>query len=641
MKHRTDRGCTSTAGSRGRWRALALGCVLVVVAGCGGGGGGSGDSGGLAVVSFSFADTDGVVYRNEPLVFEFSSKIHPEGVSALGLQVRRGIEVVRGRIEIDGRLVSWFPVVLDNDRNDYFPDNAPPLNGIGLEANERYSVRMIAGASGAIRSRNGRLLSVPFESTITTREDFRPENPEVPPVLFADRVEFDPAPIFAGNPFSPNPDDWPVVDPSEMSIRLRFSEPILPSSIDALESITLRNITQIPGVAPAGVGELALLQIIRSDTADELRLRNLVSLGDWPGTTEPYVFRLTITREISDLAGIPLSDAYVLHFKTADRPGEPNHAVITETFDTRDFEDVDATTGRWGEGGELRGADVNLRTDDYVPLPQSIFLLPQPLVQLNNPVTPRGNRFQIKIDTNRVPNLPGESIVGLAWSPRSDFGFFSVYRDVVMKLGFFPGGDLGLFDPIFDRNYQVPPVTVFRGDYTVPFALDAPWIDWPEFTTDFDLNIDLPLVMEWDMPEGGDTYQLFRNKSNFNATTDRQFANGGADRAITGRENTQYNTRFYLVSKRSFGQSLPIDTFLGKADFGAHLLQVDPDRAGTDVILTWAGSFGDPVEPDDFVDDLDELDGFTHFVFRAQLVANARTGEVPGVRSLSVAYVVP
>ncbi len=618
-------------------------------AGCGGGGGGGGASE-FRVVSFLPDGTDGVVFRDQPLIIDFSAPIDPETVSVTALQVVSGGEIIDGRVEVEERRITWFPVVFPGDPNDYVPNNNPQLNGFGFEARGRYTVRMIANSPFSIMSRQGRPLSADFQSSFITSDEFLPEDPPIPPrVLTEVQPAYSPAPLVDGDPYSTNPDDWPVFEPRDFAIEIPMSERILPSTLQPFETVTLRNITEItrrggeegePGDVPAGVGEIALIDLKTSLLGDKIVIENIVSLGDLPFSDQPYLFEIELTTRVTDVARNPLDRAVKLHFYTADRPGEPNHAIFRETFETTDFEDAARTSAKWGPD-VLEGADISRRLDTYIPMPQSRFNLPQPLVEAGNPITPFGCRFLMRFEPSHVPIQAGESISGLAWAPRSGFGFQSTYRNIVMKLGQYAGSELGPMSIIFDTNFNPPGTVVFSGDYTVSFETNADWIEWPEFRTDFQYDDASGLLLEVDMPEGGDTFQLFRNRSNGNFQTYRMFANGGAPRRATPNENTQYNTRFEFVSKESRAISLPYSTEQVGADFGGFLV-VSRERPGTRIIPKFAGA-GDGAPPplERFGEDIDGADGFSQISFLLELVADAGTGLAPLIESVNIAYVVP
>jgi hypothetical protein len=616
---------------------LALGASILPA--CSSGGGGS--SGVPRVVEFVGAGTDGAVFRNQPLEFVFSTDIDPTSVSVIGFQLRSNDQLVPGRIEVQGKRILWTAVVLPEDRNDYNPPNYPPINGLGLDGATRYTVQILGGSPYSLKSTKGRPLANSFQASFTTSTEFLPEDNPIPPRI--DSIDFDPDPVVDGDPFSPNPADWPLVDPSDVAMLIQFSERINPDTVEPFRTVTVTNITDIPD-PPPGVGSPALVSAELAPTADELDLVPLVSLGDLPGSIEPYVFEVRLTEQITDLAGNPLEGDVVFHFKTIDKAGEPNYLVITEDFDTAEFRDDNDTNAIW-DNGSLEGKDVDRRVTTFVPTPQSNFNLAHPLVEVGNALTPFGCRFQMKFTRNNVGANPGDSIIGMSWSPRSNFLFFSNYSRVTVKLGHFAGSSGGNLDFEFERNYDrdypVNPVTVFTGDYSVPYSLSTVWQPWPEFSKDFEYDTNKELVFEYDMPEGGDTFQLFKNKSTSSIPRNRLFGNGGTARGINGRENTQYNHQFTLVSKSSFGVSKAYgvpDTFTAPL-YGAYLLVKDGLRSGTQVFVEWApGIPGQEIDQaNDYFEDITQVSGSPAAGFRASLTANPFTGVVPRVLSISFA----
>jgi len=635
---------TSTCRRLLEW--LGLLALLAFASGCGGS-----SSGGsvLTLVSFVGAGTDGVIYRNQPLEFVFSAKIDPDSVSIIALQLRSNDQIVPGRIEVDGERILWSPVVLPGERNDYNPPNYPPINGLGFEGATKYTVQMLGGSPFSMKSEKGRPLANSYQASFTTSTDFLPETNPVPPTVLKDQIEFNPPPLNDdGNldPFSNDDSLWPLLDPSQVTILVPFSERMRPDPIDPFHTFTVTNITVVPDPAPPGVGEIALVDVELVPEADAMLATALVTLGDWPGSEDPYIFEVRLTTDLTDLDGNPLPADVVFHFKTADKFGELNYEVITEDFLTTTFRDSTNTNAKWIAGsGVLEGKDVGRRTTEFVPTPTSPFLLAHPLVDAANTFTPLGCRFQMRFGNSAVNANPGESIIGMSWAPKSSFLFYGSYRNVKMKLGHFAGPNGTDLDFFYDRNYDqgVPnnPLTVFSGDYSLPASTSTDWAAWPEFAKDFEYDTSKDLILEWDMPEGGDTFQLFKNKSTASTPRNRLYSNGGADRASNGRENTQYNHRFTLVSKRSFGQSKgygPSGTF-GSTVYGAFLVVADLGRSGTAYSVTWAeASAGSDVVPGaTFYDDISRLNGASAAAFRAELTANAFTGVVPRIFSISFA----
>lgn len=625
---------------------------LVLVAGCGGGGGGGGGSSQFAVVEFVAGGTDGTVFRNEPLVFKFSSPVDPESVSINGLRVLSQGDIIPGRIEIDRNVVTWFPVVLPGEQNDYVPNNFPPINGLGFRGGTRYQVQMLGGSPFSIHSAQGRPLSATFNASFTTSTKFLPEEVPTPPSLLTSSPIFDPLPIQDGDPFSSNPDDWPLIDPSRVRIRLDFSEPLHPQTLNPFATITLINISE--NVVVPGVGEPALVRLVQSPEADSVEAVCLTSLGDRPLSTEPFYFELRIARAVTDLAGNALPQDIVMHFRTADKFAEPNFLVQTETFDTDEFLSPTQSSAKWGRG-VLEGADLAARSTIYIPMlpriggapPPNTFNLPHPLVEKNNPSTPNGTSFMMRFEPTSVQSIEGESIVNMSWAPKSGFSFFSQYENVRMTLGHKVNMPAEL-DFLYAANYDlgVPnnPTSVFEGTYTTPVDLAATWIPWPEFQTDFEYTSNHDLLLFWDMPEGGDTYQLFRNDSSRSFLRNRIFSFGGDNRGRNGRENTQYETMFDLVSKSSLALSLtyPVQFAgedLGDPEYTAFLALEDPTRAGTQILVEWAGSDtpGTPIPSDRFVPSIGVANGLKSIAFKVSLTADPFTGIVPRIFSISFA----
>jgi len=638
-------------------RACVALLAIALLGGCSGSSGGGGASS-LTVVDFVGEGTDGFVFRDQPLVFRFSAPIDTESVSINALQVRKNGELVPGRIEIQGKEILWSPVVLPGDRNDYFPNNNPPINGLGFEGTTRYTVRMIANSPFAIHSRQGRPLSQPFQASFTTSNEFLPEEVPEPPVLdVATSPVFSPAPLVDGNPFSPNPADWPIVDPRRVSIRLDFSERVHPASLDPFTTITVVNISDVD---VPGAGEPALVRLVQSPTADSVTAEALVSLGDDPDSSEPFEYEVRISG-VADLALNPVEDDIVFHFHTADRPGEPNFGVVTETFANADMRD-DANTSsgvQWGMG-LLEGADVNARSIEFIPMlprgpgvpPPNTFNLPHPLVEVGNPTTPNGSSFMMRFFATDLQMNDGESIVGLSWAPKSMFVFFSLYEDVTLMLGQklkaapLPGNELDFeYSRNYDQSLPNNPSVMFQGNYQTPAATDTRWFPWPEFQTDFEFSSQgntHDLLFFWDMPEGGTTFQLFNNDSSRSFPKNRIFSNGGDSRARNGRENTQYEMRFEVVSKRSFATSLGYGHFAtqGIPDYEAFLVLEDTARAGgTDVDVLWAPVTveGGQAFLGDFSPNIDVADGNAAIAFRLAMTADPFTGIVPRIFSVSFA----
>jgi len=357
---------------------------------------------------------------------------------------------------------------------------------------------------------------------------------------------------------------------------------------------------------------------------------------------------------------IPAREALVgrtfyMQAAVADPPA-PNGIAITnmvpitirpsliENFTTTERKDAEATTAIWIGDGRAVGVVSPPRISEFVPLPQSPFLLAHPLIEVDNPYTPFGCRFQMRFESAAVGAVRGESIVGMNWAPRSNYLFPSSYPDMEVRLGYFAGTDAQGLDPFFDLNFDPDhpeqPLLVFQGNYEVPSSLDAPWHPWPEFSIFFPCDDDpRPIVFDVQIPEGGDTYQLLRNKSTASFPRNRLLANYGEDHAINWSENTQYNTQFVLQAVRSFAQSRFVDFGSEAIDYFTPRVESGPLPAGTSVKIELEGArdldqdgLPDPETATGWRENADEVDGYRYVRFRVTLQGNPVSGGVPEVR---------
>ncbi len=608
----------------------------------------SGGSKALAVSSVVGVADDGFVYRNQSIRVEFDTRIDGETVSSRALSVLLAGEIVPGRVEVanDGRSVTWFPTVLPGDRNDYIPETAPPINGLGLAANTSYTLQVLGDSPLAITNRRGTPVNETLTIDLFTTDEYQPEDEPAPPSIDpAAPLAFAPEQIQGGDPTSANPADWPLVEPADLKIEVRFDEALHPSSVLGMCQVFLTNVTSLAN-PPLGVGEPALIRTALGPDARTLVVEPLLSLGDDPDSSEPYEFEIRITDDVTDLAGNALAEDIILHFRTADRPGEPNFKILTETFDDTTMRQDD-TTAEWGDGSVI-GADITTRTLSYVPLlprvpgnpPPNSFNLPHPLVEVNNPATPEGCRFQMRFSSTDVRVEEGELLAGMSWGPKSNFVFQSLYEDITIRVGTL--AQAPQLENEFDRNYVPPseqnPMTVFEGDYSVNNSLDQTWEPWPAFVRYPAWGRQTSLVFEFDMPRGGTTFQLFRNDSTRSFPRNRIFANGGASRAVTRGENTQYDTRFELAAAGSVALSTGYDSTLAAGDYETAVIVTDPSRTGTIVESRFAGSDpGGAPDENDFATDINSADGRAAIAFRLDLIGNPGTGIVPRVLSVHIA----
>ncbi len=668
---------------------LALAFVLQSITGCdgggGGGGGGSNDGGTLDLMAFDQQDRTDVA-RNQSLTLHFSANIDPDSVSIEGFQVRAGIDVVQGRVEVRGSTITFYPTVLPGDRNDYNPPNNPQMNGVGFRASARFQVVGLGGSPFSIKTRSGRPLQASFDLNFMTDNHFLPETPNVPPHL-VEGPTFFPEPVANpnGDPSGPpNDPNLPVFDPTNLGISFRFSEPMNPGPLNPFVTFTIVNISPPPDpncpLQVPALNEPILGNVILSPDAMSATFEPLFTLGDQPCTTDPFIFEVTLSHLLTDLAGNPLAEEngspltqpLVFHFLTRDEPGEPNFDATDEHFNNTDNrggcgsppngDPLNCTDpGMWLGNGILEGLPVERRTV-AVEGTLSAFNLPQPL-------TVEGQKLQMlyfKTDFEaNGPPLGKESFIGMAWGPRSNFVFPSTYGGVTLKLGHTRATTTSGLMANFASNFSgfpVPnPTTVFVGSYTTPSLQNQNYFPWPEFTADFEYSGQGPIVWEANVCSGTD-YQLFRNMST--AATPVRRIYGACDTEIAClnppacntpfAENTTYFQQFVIAKKISTGVSKYYNSGISNPDYTQPLIVFDASRGGPCdpnqgsgcFRVEWEGADPDPDMPNrpdtenstGFSPDINIGDG--HQFIRFKIIFNGQpfTGVVPVVESVSFAY---
>lgn len=317
--------------------------------------------------------------------------------------------------------------------------------------------------------------------------------------------------------------------------------------------------------------------------------------------------------------------------------------AIVEDFTTVDRRDEAVTTAMWEGTGSLIGTVASMpREVDYLT-GASLFNLPHPLVEAGNPATPNGCRFQMRFVPGQIGAVPGESIIGMSWAPKSGTVLASTYRDMTIKLG---NGEAGrALVGRFDENYASEPTVVYQGDYSLALDFNAVWVPWPAFATDFAHDATKPLVFEVDFPAGGDTFQLFKNRSAATFPRNRIFADGGASNSTNGREDTTYETRFLLFQDRSFAQSDFIDSFRVDPDWSPGQIDFVSLPDGTRIVVEYEGAEdhdGNGIPElstrTGFSTDIDTIDGSQFVRFKITLFGNRANGAIVEIGRITIPY---
>ncbi len=651
-------------------------------AGCsGGGGGGDGEPSAFELLSFDQADRSDVA-RNQVLAFRFSASIDPRTVDVNGFQVRSGPDVFEGRVVVRDRTILFIPTIFEGDRNDYTPSNNPPLNGLGFRPLTRYQVLALGGSPFSIHSLSGRALGTTFQSEFSTGRGFLPETPNIAPhVVGVPQISPDPE-VPGGDVFGdPNdPGTLPLYDPSNLSIRLQFSEPMDPSGFDPFSTLTLVNVTPGAGSDPeqcgvAGLGEPIPGHVALSGDALSVTFEPLFTLGDLPCSAEPFVFRVSLSPGVTDLAGnalggpddAPLRVPYAFHFATIDRPGEPTFSAKHEDFTSIEHrgsltDPEHPNTAHWDGNGSLEGLEVVRRTITVAP-PETAGC--PPTCNLPQPLWPQGNRLQMLYLHDDFGNLGLESIVSMAWGPRSNYVFASTYPTIQLKLGHSRVGSSPGLSNQFDLNYEgfeSNPTVVYEGSYRVENRLNASWQDWPEFFTDFEYRGQGSIVWEANVAPSGTTFQGIRYTWTAPAPSRRIFDAYNASiatcpAAVPGGfagcgENTIYHQQFVVARKKSFGVSQFYDTREDRPDYARPLVRFDEPRGGPCVtnqrggcfVVMWEGADATLTGEIDldtrtgFAENIDTVDGHRFIRFEILFNGNPFSGVVPVVDSVTIPY---
>lgn len=641
--------------SRGGGASLVLFCVIalsLILPACSGGGGG----GGTAALVYEEFRLDGAshVPRNAAIEVRFNSPIDPSSVSETSFAVLRpNDDLFPGRVVVKGSSITFHATNLPGDVNDYDPPNFPRINGLGFDPNTRYRVRILGGEEFGIRNKRGRPLAFTEFLEFTTGFNFAEEDvPTFPVVDDVFSLAFSPPPVIEGDPLDPDPSREPMAIPRLHTVTVRFSEPMDPRSFDPLSSFTVTNITQTPSPLP-GLGEPIPGSVVWSDDARSFSFDFRFSLGDNPFGADPWQFAIDMTQDLTDLAGNRLSPtesggvfpdgSFRYFFTTEDVPGEPNFRTFVESFESTEYFDPieGPPTAKWFGNGVLEGGDIRTRTTSLVDS-RGLFNLNDPLVggTVGDPGN-NGSRFQMLFfPTDISQPAPGEVLTGMKFGPKSGYLFAATYRDMEIVLAERPD-TLNRLVPRYEDNYDEP-FTVFRGDFDVPNSLNTEWYPWPDFSQFFPYSGDRSIVFEVTVPPGAETYQLFENVSTSSIPRRRNIGPWTAQQATNSGENTTYNTQWSIARIRTFATSRWVDSEIDSPAYREPILDLDPDRPGTEVLIEWQGADadddGNPINPTQWTDSIQQIDVSRFFRFRVTLIGDPLAGLVPSIRSISVVY---
>ena len=635
-----------------RWWALfsTLCVVGILLPACGGGGGSSGsademDDSYVTVVAMALVDRNGDptgatgttnVYRNNRIQLTYSAYIDPDSVSDRTIQIgipsagNLFLQAV-GRYTTDGNRVTFDPTVTSTGSPHPF----------GFEADSTYSL-LVKGHPNpkTVVSLEGRAVVADFTTTFMTTDLYLPDldqpsmisvDPEgLDSNTVAELLQLTPEERVADNTASGRWDDvW--VD-SRSDIVVEFSEAMLPATINTQSTFRVVNLDR---------GGREVFGVFRySDDAKTVTFRPTFGYG-----RGPYLIRVTLTVDITDLAGNPISNPRELIFLTEDDPTAVNEGLIEEYFEDTIYEDATFM----GPNGEAR-AHWNAPQDPGMLA--SIFGVSTVKIPANQQASagvfpPIGtgtwanSRAQCIYTGTEVSQSAG-TITQVYWHSYPSYtASGNVWSGLTVRLGM---TTLSLLTATFASNYNVgSPVSMASNvSYTVPQNNGNTYLQLPT-TNNFSYN-----------GQDGIIIDIAKTSSTASSNAAWSFIYGTAGRYVYGTPSTATSgsrvtywvfTQFGFRTEHSMAQSLWYRTDSEDPMYLDVVVSPTDQPAGTIVELTYQGAADDgtggpdPTTFSPLTDDVTELDGYEYLRFRVKFTANLASGVGPKLDEILIPYI--
>jgi hypothetical protein len=615
---------------------------------CGGGGGSDPDedSNDLVVVEFSLIDQAGHptgatgttnAYRNNLLKFTFSENVDESTVSDRTVQI--GIPsgtnlflTATGRFEVDGNVVIFDPRVTVIGGPHPF----------GFEADSTYSVTVKGlPETKTIQSTSGDPVLSSFATSFTTTDLYLPDHdqPEItaitPPALDANSV----AHLMGQTPEERNDENdatgiWePVWVDSRADVILEFSEAMNPATFDAEVSFLVTNVDR---------GREVLGVFKYSDDARTVTFRPTFGFG-----RGPYLVRVDVSVDLTDLAGNPISNPQTWYFLTEYDPSAVNEGVMEEYFDDNVYEDT-AFSPPGAEGiatwnpvvnpGKLASTFGNRSitmptapagSSNWIPLGASAWV---------------SCRFQCWYKPNELGTAG--TISALSFFPGSTFTQGSVLSNFTVQAGH---TNAGLSPGAFASNFKVgTPVTLLNGvSYTMPsnMVYNSP-AAFPALEKSFGFNGTNNVV--FDLGKSGVTGNgsTWSCRSGFDSnirriwnTSQTSTSSNGSDTGYTYPWVVSFRTETSMARSLWYKMDSPDPVFLDP------IINPTEQPAGTETTVMFEGAIDDgngqvdPTSASGLTDDVVDLDGYEYIRFRVTFTANLGTGVGPALEDIVIPYI--
>ncbi len=652
--------------------------VGLLAASCGGGGGGgTGDPtiflnpAPLKVVSVS-SDRRDNWDRNGAILIEFSAPLSKKSLEpdVISRALQIGIVTSKGRVQAKGS--AYFPTVdkaddlqlrnvikdssglvrnwliFDPTRTSKSDDLACADNPFGFNALTTYTITIPdSGASNKyLTSAAGDAIIESFSTFFKTGEKYAREvlQPKYTGTDGQGSLGFDPPRKLNGEV------------PYNARVLIVFDEAMDPASFELGTTIQVKNETlsalQGKYVGVSGTFDPDLC-------GKTWKFTPAFSFGG-----AGYDIAVTLTTGLKDLAGNPLANPQTIRFRTEVKAGVPTTQSIGESFDTTTKRDTTNTTAEWGTAtvGSLTGGAVTTTTVTVQLLPSQYpggvrsRVRDHPFAQLGSAGVGHDQWIYTQADLGS-----SAAITQVNWGPSSNALFAAFHNNVTIVLGHSQGDSLST---TMDNNFDVgTPVTVANTSYIIPqrATIDPPcnadscavgfW-PMPVFSDFFEFNGKNNLVLDVSA-DPGTNYQIgriffgpvgFPNRHTF-----------GSYGSVTGTlaEPVVADMQFIKKRRTTIAQSLFYDSGVGNPDYSSPVILPATQTGGTTAGLEYEGAKGilfpipgnpnnvipDPTTFTGYVTNMDQLDGYRFIRFRATLVSNVSTGQVPVIRSIDLPYI--
>ncbi len=641
--------------------AVISALLLPFLPACGGSGGQSGKprNKDLAVTYFSMdGRTD--VERNRILEIRFTAPVKKSSVSNRTVRVLTGPKLQTpavGALIVDGNVIRFDPT---RTQESYDRDGlvVVPDHPFGFDALANYQVFIPAPPDGkTLLNRAGKPIVKSFFASFTTSEEYLKEldPPEFIGIDGTNKLGFSPDLKF-------DETQGEFVVPYNAAILIQFDEPIDPATMEPGATVLIKNQdvldylgrpTDIPGTfKPSKDG----------------RLYSFVPSFHYG--RGPYRISVELTQGIKDLAGNPLANPKTLYFRTEYKPDVNTIGVMTESFDTNQFEDVANTTAEWNtvKEGELQGGAITTTTLIVSYTPDGInsrkTRVDYPLISKSGnstcPAWPNGVHVQASY---KQEDIGGEGAISeLAWGPDSNALFAAVHPNIQIRLGH-TKDTAGVLGTNFANNFKDgTPLPNYDGEYGIPQRADIDpshpqggYWPFPKLTTPFDYNGKNGLLVDWRV-DGANDCQLLRVwfwGTPLAGPGVRQILANTKDGAVdtqVGGQPLVYDMKFTKRRRITKAQSKFYDTAQAQPNYGEPIISPVSQPGGASFTLEWQGADGmpDPVFPGRVIPDpstytpwstsIDTASRKRFVRFRVTLFANLNSDTVPVIRQIQIPY---